>query len=122
MKIKNYLKEINDEVLVDKYVNSFSRFFYFIVFTVASPIIDFVRFIFELNEIYLSYSMTFLIIEDVLLAIQFILIPIIYCVKEENIIYIHKICCCKKDITEKLRSESEYKRDNIMVKQLTSNK
>ena len=64
MKIKNYLKEMNDEVLVDKYVNSFSRFFYFIVFTVASPIIDFVRFIFELNEIYLSYSMKFLIIED----------------------------------------------------------
>ena len=55
---------MNDEVLVDKYVNSFSRFFYFIVFTVASPIIDFVRFIFELNEIYLSYSMKFLIIED----------------------------------------------------------
>lgn len=86
-KIKKDLKEINDPLIVNKYVSSISYFFYFLILTIMSPIIDLVRFLLDKEQ----YGDIFLISEDILLCIQYTLIPMVFCLNRENI---KKTCCC----------------------------
>lgn len=88
-KIKKDLKEISDPLIVNKYISGISYFFYFIILSIISPFIELVRFFFNEDQ----YYNLFLIIEDIILCLQFTIIPIIFCFNKINATKYCSLCC-----------------------------
>ena len=78
--IRRNLEELDNTLLILKYLNAVTRYFFVTVFTITSPISDFIRY-FDLNA---KSSTFFLILEDILVCTQYTLLAIVSCVNDEN--------------------------------------
>lgn len=103
---------MDDPVIVDKYVSTISRFFYFALLTVPTLLLDLIRYFYEENEETKKLDFYLLIVEDSIEVIQCTLFSIVYGAQKGNWKILKEFICCSN--REKLKDSEHYDMVNII--------